>query len=59
MPELIGINVNTNRLSIFLHYSVPLTPFNAKDVLILRVFCIEMSYRNLLYSYFTCCNRMN
>jgi len=36
MPERMGMNVNANHLPIFLHYSVHLTPFNAKDVLVLR-----------------------
>jgi hypothetical protein len=31
-----GVNINANHLPIFLHYSVHLTPFNAKDMLILR-----------------------
>ena len=36
MPERMGVNVNANHLPIFLHYSVHLTPFDAKDVPILR-----------------------
>jgi len=30
------VNITANHLPIFLHYGVHLTPFNAKDVLILR-----------------------
>ena len=36
VPERMRMNVNANHLPIFLHYSVHLTPFNAKDVPILR-----------------------
>jgi len=36
MPKRMGMDINANHLPIFLHYSVHLTPFNAKDVLILR-----------------------
>ena len=36
MPKSMGVNVNANHLPLFLHYSVHLTSFNAKDVLILR-----------------------
>ena len=36
MPKRVGVNVNANHPPIFLHYSAHVTPFNAKDVLILR-----------------------
>ena len=35
VPKGMRVNVNANHLPIFLHYSVHLTPFNAKDVPIL------------------------
>jgi len=39
-----GMNVNANHLPILLHYGVHLTPFNAKDVSILR----DILHRNVL-----------
>jgi hypothetical protein len=48
MPKRMGVNINANHLPISLHYSVHLTPFNAKDVPILR----DILHRNVLRKQF-------
>jgi hypothetical protein len=45
VPKGMGMNINASHLPIFLHYSVHLTPFNAKDRLFLGG---DFLHRNVL-----------